>query len=110
MKVKTGKEMKRELNYQKIQNQREEYAGENCLTVVEDNAVIAIGDNQEFQTCLDFIIAQLVDNPEKIMNKGCFTDLDEMYAYLFENSDDEIELTSFLKDYYDGIEMENYGR
>lgn len=110
MKAKTGKELQKELDYQRIQEQREEYAGENCLTVVDGNQVIAIGENQECKSCRDFIIQQLVDDPKKIMNKGCFTDLDEMYSYFFENSDDESELSSFLKDYYDGIEMENYGR
>ena len=110
MEVKTGKELKEEVNYQRIAREREEYAGTDCLTVVGGNHVVPIGEHQEYDTCLKFIIAQLADDPEKFMVKGHFTDAEDMYGYLFENCNDEQELTSFLYDYWDGMEMENYER
>lgn len=110
MEVKKGKELQTELKYQEIQKQREEYVGEDCLTVVAGNAVIVIGEHQEYDTCLKFIIAQLADNPEKFMVKGHFTDAEDMYRYLFESCNDENELKQFLEDYYDGMEMKDYGR
>lgn len=110
MKVKDGKELQVEVNYQNIQREREEYAGEDCLTVVAGNAVVAIGEHQEYDTCLKFIIAQLADSPERFMVKGHFTDAEDMYGYLFESCNDESELKQFLEDYYDGMEMEDYGR
>lgn len=110
MEVKTGKELKEAVNYQRITREREEYAGEDFLTVVDGNHVVPIGKDQEYDTCLSFIIAQLADNPEKLMVKGHFTDAEDMYSYLFENSDDEEELKQFLEDYYDGMEMQDYGK
>lgn len=110
MEVKKGKELQTELKYQEIQKQREEYAGEDCLTVVDGNHVVPIGRNYGCQSCCDFIIRQLVNNPEKFMVKGYFTDTEDMYGYLFESCNDESELRSFLEDYYDGMEMENYGK
>lgn len=110
MEVKDGKELQIEINYQAIQREREEYAGEDCLTVVAGNTVVAIGKGQEYDTYLKFIIAQLAANPEKFMVKGHFTDAEDMYGYLFESCNDDEELKQFLEDYYDGLEMENYGR
>lgn len=110
MEVKTGKKLKEAVNYQRIAREREKYAGEDCLTVVDGNHVVPIGEYQEYDTCLKFIIAQLADDPEKLMVKGHFTDAEDMYGYLFENCNDEQELTSFLCDYWDGMEMENYER
>lgn len=110
MEVKTGKELKEAVNYQRIEKQRESFAGEDCLTVVDGNHVVPIGEHQEYDTCLKFIIAQLADDPDYFMEKGQFTDAEDMYSYLFENSDDEEELASFLRDYWDGMEMENYGK
>lgn len=110
MEAKTGKELKEAVNYQRIIREREEYAGEDCLTVVDGNHVVPIGEHQEYDTCLKFIIAQLTDEPDYFMKKGQFTDAQGMYSYLFENCNDEQELTSFLCDYYDGMEMENYGK
>ena len=48
MEVKKGKELQTELEYQKIQKQREEYAGEDCLTVVAGNAVVHLCVNSFF--------------------------------------------------------------
>lgn len=110
MEVKKGKELQTEVNYQKIQKQREEYAGEDCLTVVDGNHVVPIGRNYKYTSCCDFIIAQLADSPEKIMVKGQFTDAEDMYGYLFGSYNNESELRRFLEDYYDGMEMEDYGR
>lgn len=110
MEVKTGKELAKEINYQRIEKQRESFAGEDCLTVVDGNHVVPIGEHQEYDTCLKFIIAQLADDPDYFMKKGQFTDAEDMYSYLFENSDDEQELTSFLCDYWDGMEMADYGK
>ena len=110
MEVKKGKELQMELEYQKIQKQREEYAGEDCLTVVDGSHVVPIGRNYKYKSCCDFIIAQLVDSPERLMVKGHFIDAEDMYGYLFESCNDENELKQFLEDYYDGMEMENYGR
>lgn len=110
MEVKTGKELKEAVNYQRIEKQRENFAGEDCLTVVDGNHVVPIGEHQEYDTCLKFIIAQLADDPGYFMEKGQFTDAEDMYSYLFENSDDEEELTSFLRDYWDGMEMTDYGK
>ena len=59
---------------------------------------------------MEFIEDQLAEDADKFMVKGQFTDAKDMYKYLFENCDDEQELELFLKDYYDGIEMEDYGR
>lgn len=110
MEVKREKELKEAVDYQRIEKQREAYTGEDCLTVVTGNAVIAIGENQEYDTCVKFIIAQLAVNPEKFMVKGHFTDAKDMYGYLFDNFNDENELKQFLEDYYDGMEMEDYGK
>lgn len=110
MEVKKGKELQTEISYQHIARQRQEYAGEDCLTVVAGNTVVAIGEHQEYDTCLSFIIAQLADNPEKFMVKGHFIDAEDMYSYLFESCNDEEELKQFLEDYYDGMEMKDYGR
>ena len=110
MEVQKEKELKVAVDYQRIEQQREAYAGEDCLTVVAGIAVVAIGKNQKYDTCLDFIIEYLAVSPEKFMAKGQFTNAKDMYSYLFENYNDEEELKQFLKDYYDGMEMEDYGR
>ncbi|NRO84136.1 hypothetical protein IMAU10149_00708 [Lactobacillus helveticus] len=110
MEVKKGRELQTELEYQKIQKQREEYAGEDCLTVVDGSHVVPIGRNHEYKSCLKFIIEQLTDDPNKFMVKGHFIDAEDMYGYLFESCNDENELKQFLEDYYDGMKMENYGR
>lgn len=110
MEAKSGKELKEVVNYQIIIREREEYAGTDCLTVVDGNHVVPIGEHQEYDTCLKFIIAQLADDPDYFMKKGQFTDAEDMYGYLFENCNDEQELTNFLCDYWDGMEMADYGR
>lgn len=110
MEIKSGRELKKEIDYQKIEKQRAQYAGQDCLTVVVGNTVYAIGYQCEFNTCLEFIEEQLADDATAFMLKGQFTDAKDMYRYLFENCDDEQELEAFLKDCYDGIEMEDYGR
>lgn len=110
MEVKKGKELQNEINYQHIARQRQEYAGEDCFTVVVGNTVVAIGEHQECKSCLDFIIEQLTDDPNKFMVKGHFIDAEDMYDYLFENSNHENELKQLLEDYYGGMEMENYER
>lgn len=110
MEVKTGKELKEAVNYQRIEKQRQEYAGTDCLTVVVGNTVHAIGYQCEYDTCLKFIIAQLAEDADKFMAKGQFADTEDMYGYLFENCNDEKELKQFLEDFYDGMEMEDYGR
>ena len=110
MEVKKGKELQNEIDYQYIARQRQEYAGEDCLTVVVGNKIVAIGEHQECKSCLQFIIEQLADDPNNVMVKGHFTDAEDMYSYLFENSNYESELKQFLEDYYGGMEMENYGR
>ena len=110
MEAKSGKELAKEINYQKIEKQRDFYAGWDCLTVVDGNHVVPIGEHQEYDNCLKFIIAQLADDPDYFMKKGQFTDAEDMYGYLFENCDDEQELTSFLCDYWDGMEMADYGK
>lgn len=110
MEVKRGKELKEEVDYQKIEQQREVYAGEDCLTVVTGNAVAAIGEHQEYDTCLKFIMAQLAVDPQKFMVKGHFISAEDMYSYLFKSCDDEEELKRFLEDYYDGMEMKDCGK
>lgn len=110
MEVKKGKELQTEISYRHIARQRQEYAGEDCFTVVAGNAVVAIGEHQECKSCLEFIIEQLADDPNKLMVKGHFIDAEDMYRYLFENSNCESELKQFLEDYYGGMEMEYYGR
>lgn len=110
MEVKTGKELKEAVDYQRIEKQRENFANEDCITVVTHNEVHAIGWKQEFNSCIEFIESELADDPDYLMKKGQFTDAQGMYSYLFENCNDEQELTSFLCDYYDGMEMENYGK
>lgn len=110
METKSEKELAKEINYQKIEKQRDFYAGWDCLTVVVGNAVHAIGQNCEYRTPLAFIEEQLADDPDKFMIQGQFTDAQDMYKYLFENCDNCEELTSFLEDYFDGMEMADYGR
>lgn len=110
METKQGKELAKEINYQKIEKQRDFYAGWDCLTVVAGNTVHAIGQNCEYRTPLVFIEEQLADDSDKFMVKGQFTDAKDMYQYLFENCDNREELTSFLEDYFDGMEMADYGR
>ncbi|MGO5461369.1 hypothetical protein ACTQX0_06155 [Lactobacillus amylovorus] len=110
MEAKSGKGLKEAVNYQRIIREREEYAGWDCLTVVVGNAVHAIGQDCEYRTPLAFIEEQLADDPDKFMIQGQFTDAKDMYKYLFENCDNCEELTSFLEDYFDGMEMADYGR
>ena len=110
MEAKSGKELKEAVNYQRIIREREEYAGWDCLTVVAGNTVHAIGQDCEYRTPLDFIEEQLADDADKFMIQGQFTDAKDMYKYLFENCDNCEELTSFLEDYFDGMEMADYGR
>ena len=110
METKSGKELAKEINYQKIEKQRDFYAGWDCLTVVVGNAVHAIGQDCEYRTPLDFIEERLADDADKFMIQGQFTDTKDMYKYLFENCDNCEELTSFLEDYFDGMEMADYGR
>lgn len=110
MEAKSGKELKEEVNYQRIIREREEYAGEDCFTVVDGNHVVPIGENYECKSCLEFIIEQLADDPNKFMVKGHFIDAKDMYSCLFENSNYESELKQFLEDYYGGMEMEYYER
>ena len=43
METKSGKELAKEINYQKIEKQRDFYAGWDCLTVVVGNTVHTIG-------------------------------------------------------------------
>lgn len=104
MEEKTGKAREKEINYIRIQQQRDEFVGQDCLTVVVGNTVHAIGYQQEYSTCLDFIVEQLADDPKAVVEKGHFTDLVDLYKYLFENCGDEYELKNFLIDFYDGVD------
>lgn len=64
-----------------------------------------IGDYCEFETYLEFIIDQLADIPDSVVEKAGFVNRDDMYRYFFEHGDDPDELRRFLIDYYDGREI-----
>ena len=75
MEVKTEKELKEVVNYQKNEKQRDFYAGWDCLVVVVGNVVHAIGQDCEYRTPLNFIEEQLADDADKFMIQGQFTDV-----------------------------------
>lgn len=108
MKEKTGKDRQRAMNYLNIERQRKEFAGQDCLTVVADNTVHAIGYEQEYSTCLDFIIYAMANDLDEFIKHSGFVSAEDCYKYLFENCNDEYELRNFLMDYWDGIDMNEY--
>lgn len=110
MQAKTGKEALKEKQYIDIVNQRKEYAGEDCFTIVVGNEVIPIGYECQYSTCLDFLRDEIKDHPRRLVAKGSFKDLLDAYSYLLENCDDEYELRDFLSDYYEGMDMNEYDK
>lgn len=110
MKAKTGKVLREEINYDRIEKQRKEMAGEDCFTVIYGNEVIGIGYQQQYPSCIDFIIKALVDDLDSFIERCGFDDAEDCYSYLFAYCDNEQELKSFLEDYFSGAEMINYGK
>ncbi|WP_103661863.1 hypothetical protein [Lactobacillus sp. HT06-2] len=110
METKSAKEMMRERQYIRLQKEREEFEGEDCLTVIDEtNHVCGIGYQQEYDTYLEFILKKLEDAPDDVVKRGGFTNIVDAYHYFLSNCDDDEELKDFLIDYYDGEDM-RYGR
>lgn len=108
MQVKTGKELKEVLQDKFIERQFQDLAGQDCYAVVYGKTVHTIGVNCEFENYQDFISHALAADPDYFLKIGQFTDLEDCLKYLFENIDNEDEMHSFLRDFFDGRDMSEY--
>lgn len=105
MKAKSEKELRKERQFIRNQRADEELKGQDVIVCYYGDERCTIGQHEEFDTCRDFIIWSIVQEPDVAAKDMGFDSTTEMYAWMFENGSDDQAMKELVMDYYNGKDM-----
>ena len=107
MKVKSEKQLRKERQFIRNQREDEKLKGQDVIVCYYGNERCTIGQHEEFDTCRDFIIWSIVQEPDVAAKDMGFDSTTEMYAWMFENGSDDQEMKELVMDQYNGKDMQD---
>lgn len=107
MKVKSEKQLRKERQFIRNQRADEELKGQDVIVCYYGDERCTIGQHEEFDTCRDFIIWSIVQEPDVAAKDMGFDSTTEMYAWMFENGSDDQAMKELVMDYYSGKDMQD---
>lgn len=107
MKVKSEKQLRKERQFIRNQRADEELKGQDVIVCYYGDERCTIGQHEEFDTCRDFIIWSIVQEPDVAAKDMGFDSTTEMYAWMFENGSDDQAMKDLVMDYYNGKDMQD---
>ena len=107
MKVKSEKQLRKERQFIRNQKADERLKGQDVIVCYYGNERCTIGQHEEFDTCRDFIIWSIVQEPDVAAKDMGFDSTTEMYAWMFENGSDDQAMKELVMDYYNGKDMQD---
>ena len=107
MKTKSEKQLRKERQFIRNQREDERLKGQDVIICYYGDERCTIGQHEEFDTCRDFIIWSIVQEPNVAAEDMGFGSATEMYAWMFENGSDDQAMKQLVLDYYDGKDMQN---
>lgn len=80
------------------------------MLIFVDGYEIAIGDNYEYRTPLEFLLSRLSDiGAKKLAEELDFENVDELVAFVLESNDISSDIDSIVYDSYNGIYGDELG-
>ena len=107
MKAKSEKELRKERQFIRNQRADEELKGQDVIVCYYGDERCTIGQHEEFDTCRDFIIWSIVQEPDVAAKDMGFDSTTEMYAWMLENGSDDQAMKELVMDYYNGKDMQD---
>lgn len=107
MKVKSEKQLRKERKFIRNQKADERLKGLDVIVCYYGDERCTIGQHEEFNTCRDFIIWSIAQEPNVAAKDMGFDSTTEMYAWMLENGSDSHEMKELVMDYYDGKDMQD---
>lgn len=107
MKVKSEKQLRKERQFIRNQREDEKFKGQDVIVCYYGDERCTIGQHEEFDTCRDFIIWSIVQEPDVATKDMGFDSVTEMYAWMFENGSDDQAMKELVMDYYNGKDMQD---